>query len=69
MFGPQSWCILHVEIDEGSHKKFLVNTEAFSEADVLQICVGLLLCVIVYTGRNSDVKLSCRIVTYDKVTG
>ena len=33
------------------------------------MCVGLLLCVIVYTGRNNDGKLTCRNVTYDTVTG
>ena len=49
--------------------KFLVETEAFSEAEELQISVGLLLCVIVYTRRNNDGKLTCRNVTYDSVTG
>jgi hypothetical protein len=67
--GPQRWCIIHVEMDKGSHKNLLLQTEAFSEAEELQICVRLLLCVIVYTGRIIDGKLSCIIVTCDTVTG
>ena len=64
---PHRWCILHVK--KGVFTKFLVHSEAFAEAVELQICVGLILRVLVYTGRKSDGRLTCRIVTYNTVTG
>jgi len=30
---------------------------------------GLVVSVLVYTGRNSDGRLSCRILSYDTVVG
>ena len=66
--GPHRWCILHLESDD-SFLKVLLQSDAFSEAEELLICVGLLLCVLVYTGRNADRKLTCRILTCDTVAG
>jgi hypothetical protein len=60
--------ILHVEKD-ASLIKVLLEDCPFSEAEDLQICVGLLLCVFVFTGRNAGGKLTCRILNYDTVAG
>jgi hypothetical protein len=63
--GHHRWCILHFE--DASYVKVFLQADAFSEPEELIICVGLVLCVIVYTGRNADGRLACRIVTYDTV--
>jgi len=55
--GPHRWCILHDEKDD-VFSKGLVQTDAFTEAENLQVCLGLLLCVLVYMGRNNDCKLT-----------
>ena len=49
--------------------KVLLQSDAFSEAEDVLICVGLLLCVLLYTGRNADGNLICRILTCDTVAG
>ena len=62
------WCILHLEKDY-LFSKVLLQSDAFTEEEELLICIGLLLYVLVYTGRNVDGKLTCRMATYDTVVG
>ena len=57
---------MHLEKDD-SFSNVLLQSDAFTEAEELLICVGLLLCVLLYTRRSIDGKLICRIVTYDSV--
>ena len=49
--------------------KVLIEKDAFSEAEELLVCVGVVVSVLIYTGRNSDGRLSCRILSYDTVEG
>ena len=59
---------MHIEKD-GSDMKVLIEKDAFSEAEELLVCVGVVVRVLIYTGRNSDGRLSCRILNYDTVAG
>ena len=49
---------------DGVFSKVLEQTDAFTVAEELQICVGMILCVLAYTGCNNDGKLTCSIVKY-----
>ena len=43
----------------------LIEKDVFSEPEELLVFVGVIVSVLVYTGRNSDDRLSCRILGYD----
>ena len=47
--------------------KVLIEKDAFSESAELLVCVGVVMCVLVCTGRNAKGRFSCRILTYDTV--
>ena len=66
--GPHRWGILHLEKDT-SFMKVLLEADPFTKAEELMTCVGLVLCVLVYTGWNAYGKLACRILIYDTVAG
>ena len=52
--------------NDASFIMVLLEADHFSEAEELQICVGLLLCVLGFTGRNAGGKLTCRILTIQR---
>ena len=52
-----------MDLHEGPNRK-----DAFSEAEVL-VCVGVVVSVLMYTGRNVDGRFTFRILTYDTVAG
>ena len=47
----------------------LIEKYVFAEPEELLVCVGVIVSVLFYTGRNSDGRLSCRILSYDAVEG
>ena len=49
--------------------KVLIEKDAFSETEGLLVCVGVVVSVLIYTGRKVDGTFSCRILTYDTVSG
>jgi len=66
--GRHRWCILHLQ-KGGSDMNVLIEKDVFSEPEELLVCVGVIVSVLFYTGRNSDGRLSCRILSYDTVVG
>ena len=59
---------MHLQKD-GSVTKVLIEKDVFSEPEELPVCVEVIVSVLVYIGRNSDGRLSCRILSYDTVEG
>ena len=47
--GRHRECILHIEKD-GSDMKFLIQKYAFPVAEKILVCVGVVVCVLIYTG-------------------
>jgi len=66
MISSCHWCIVTVKKADASYMKVLLPTDAFTEEEELKICIGLTLCVLVYTARDADRKETCKILTFDE---
>ena len=66
--GRHHWSILHVKRDDSVMKVVLENN-VFNEAEELLLCVGVIECVLVYNGLNTDGRYTYRIVCYDNLAG
>ena len=61
--GPHRWCIVTAKEDDAYKNVLLASSDAFSEDEAFNICVGLTF-VMRYTGRDADLMLSCKILTH-----
>ena len=66
--GRYRWCILHLQMDE-SVMKIVIEKDVFTEPEELLVCVGVIECVLIYTGRNSHGRLTNRILSCDTMVG